>query len=295
MAALRDVLNQINGIKKTKQITKAMNLVASAKLRQAQLRIERFRPYAKKFYNILEHVGTGGDIGVHPLLGAREEIKHVGIVLITSDRGLCGGFNSMLIQKALRLARAKKKEGKFVHFYCLGKKGFEAVKKAGYVITANYPEALNTFNFSLASSIGTEIIKRYIIGEFDEVHLVYGEFKSVARQEAVELLLLPISSKNEDDNSNKKEEIRGSEYVFEPSREDLLAEMLPRFINVQVYRGMLDAAASEHAARRSAMDNASRACDDMSGQLTLLYNKTRQAAITADLMDIVGGAEALKR
>ena len=291
MPSLKDVQLQIVGVKKTKQITKAMNMVASAKLRSAQSRIERFRPYADKFYEMLGDLAGRADGEAHPLLAVREEIKTSAIVLVTSDRGLCGSFNGNLIKDATKLAAAKTAEGKEVKFYCVGKKGRDAIRKMeSYEIAMEKVGELNSFDFTLANEVGMEVIRAYLAGELDEVTLVYGEFVSMAKQVATTLPILPIAK----EAAEEAEEAVGSEYIYEPGVEGLLAELLPRFIKVQLYRGMLDTSASEHAARMTAMDNATRACDDMVDALTLVYNKTRQAAITTELMDIVGGAEALK-
>ncbi|MHC1752612.1 F0F1 ATP synthase subunit gamma [Humidesulfovibrio sp.] len=288
MASLRDVKTKIGAVKKTKQITKAMNMVASAKLRNAQGRIERFKPYAQKFFEMLGDLASGADESVHPLLAKREEKKTVGIVIVTSDRGLCGSFNVNIIKSALKLAKEKKAEGLDVKFYCVGKKGRDAVRKAEYEILVQYGDIMNSFDFTLASKLGGELINSFLDGSLDEVILCYGEFISMGRQVPVNQTVLPISGTPGEASGS------GKEYVYEPSVEGLLAELLPRFVKVQVYRGMLDTSASEHAARMTAMDNATRACDDMINSLTLLYNKTRQAAITRDLMDIVGATEALK-
>lgn len=288
MASLRDVKTKIGAVKKTKQITKAMNMVASAKLRNAQGRIERFKPYAQKFFEMLGDLASGADESVHPLLAKREEKKTVGIVIVTSDRGLCGSFNANIIKSALKLAKEKKAEGLGVKFYCVGKKGRDAVRKAEYEILVQYGDIMNSFDFTLASKLGGELINSFLDGSLDEVILCYGEFISMGRQVPVNQIVLPISGTPGEASGS------GKEYVYEPSVEGLLAELLPRFVKVQVYRGMLDTSASEHAARMTAMDNATRACDDMINSLTLLYNKTRQAAITRDLMDIVGATEALK-
>lgn len=292
MPALKDVKNKITAVKKTKQITKAMNMVASAKMRNAQARIERFRPYAAKFYEMLGDLASGADGSVHPLLEVREEVKTVGIVLVTSDRGLCGSFNTNLIKMATKLAAEKKAAGQSVKFYCVGKKGRDAVRKLEYEIGLQYPDAMNSFDFTLANEIGMELIASYLAGDLDEVHLIYGEFVSMARQPAVTLDILPIVSHAAEGEEAPAE--AKAEYLYEPSVEGLLAELLPRFIKVQLYRGILDTSASEHAARMAAMDNATKACDDLTKALTLLYNKTRQTSITRELMDIVGGAEALK-
>lgn len=289
MPSLKDVKVKIAGVKKTKQITKAMNMVASAKLRGAQQRIERFRPYAAKFYGMLGDLASKADGSAHPLLEVREEIKTCGIVLATSDRGLCGSFNANLISTALKLAKQKAAEGKTVKFYCVGKKGRDAVRKSDYEVVTAIADQMGSFDFQLANKLGLDVINHYMIGELDEVVLVYGEFVSMAKQLPITLPVLPIVSEKGEETLEPSKE-----YIYEPAVEGLLAELLPRFIKVQIYRGLLDTSASEHAARMTAMDNATRSCDDMIGALTLLYNKTRQASITRDLMDIVGGAEALK-
>lgn len=288
MPSLKDVKIKIAAVKKTKQITKAMNMVASAKLRGAQMRIERFRPYAEKFYEMLGELAKGADGSVHPLLAVREEIKTTGIVVITSDRGLCGSFNTNLINTANKLALAKQAEGKAVKLYCIGKKGRDFFRKQSFELVMQQAGVMNAFDFSLASSVGAEIITSYLTGVLDEVVVIFGEFVSLAKQVPVQQTILPMAQQAEGGAST------GKDYIYEPSVEGLLAELLPRFINVQVYRSLLDTSASEHAARMAAMDNATRACDDMVGALTLLFNKTRQATITKELMDIVGGAEALK-
>ncbi len=290
MPSLKDVKIKISGVKKTKQITKAMNMVSSAKLRKAQDRIVRFRPYAQKFYEMLGELASGVDSSAHPLLSVREEIKTIGIVLVTSDRGLAGSFNANLVNTAKRLAAAKHAEGKAVKFYCVGKKGRDAIRKTDFEVVRAYHDKMSSaFDFSLANELGKEIIGSYIAGSLDEVALVYGEFESLARQTPKTLTVLPIKPEEGKAASGPR-----SEYIYEPSVVDLLAELLPRFVNVQVYRGLLDTSTSEHAARMAAMDNATRACDDIVGALTLAYNKARQATITKELMDIVGGAEALK-
>ncbi|MGD9610567.1 MAG: F0F1 ATP synthase subunit gamma [Desulfovibrionaceae bacterium] len=292
MPALKDVKVKINAVKKTKQITKAMNMVASAKLRNAQARIERFRPYADKFYEMLGELAKGADPSVHPLLEAREEVKTVLLLVITSDRGLCGAFNHNIAQAAIKVARTKAAEGKSVKILCVGRKARDAFKRTEFEIVAAYVNEMGAFDFTLASRIGAEVIGGYVGGTYDEVTMAFGKFVSLARQEATLLPVLPLSPAE----AGAESEPAGpkAEYIYEPSVEGLLAELLPRFINVQIYRGLLDTSASEHAARMRSMDNATRNCDDLVSSLTLVYNKARQAAITTELMDIVGGSEALK-
>ncbi|MCA1944723.1 MAG: F0F1 ATP synthase subunit gamma [Desulfovibrio sp.] len=292
MASLRDISTKIGAVKKTKQITKAMNMVASAKLRGAQQRIERFRPYAEKFYAMLQELSAKADSSAHPLLEVREEIKTVGVVVMTSDRGLCGSFNAAMIREAVKVIKAKQAEGKHVRVYTVGKKGRDALRKMGFDMATAYPDRMNSFDFTLANELGMEIIEAYMARQLDEVVLVYGDFVSVARQNPEAQRLLPVAPKTPVEAASTKSVAQ--EYIYEPDVVGLLAELLPRFIKVQVYKGLLSTSASEHAARMAAMDNATKACDDMVGALTLVFNKTRQAAITTELMDIVGGAEALK-
>lgn len=294
MPSLKDVQSKIVGVKKTKQITKAMNMVASAKLRGAQSRIERFRPYADKFYEMLGELAGKADEAAHPLLTVRDEIKTVGVLLITSDRGLCGSFNANMIKAARALANDKAAAGKTVKFYCVGKKGRDWARKSDFEVVKEYADQMNSFDFTLANTLGMEMINAYMEGELDEVVLVFGEFVSMAKQEPITRTILPLSHQDAAAEGEEGAVDSGGEYIYEPDVEGLLAELLPRFIKVQIYRGLLDTSASEHAARMSAMDNATKACDDMIDSLTLVYNKTRQAAITKELMDIVGGAEALK-
>lgn len=288
MASLKDVKVKIAGVRKTKQITKAMNMVASAKLRMAQTRIEGFRPYADKFRSVLADLAAKSEGSAHPLLESRPDGKKAIIVLMTSDRGLAGAFNVSLIARALDLAKSKAAEGKHIRFICVGKKGRDAIRKAAYDLHSSYADQSNTMDFSMALHIGRDVISGYTTGEMDEVHLVYSRFDSLTRQTPTLLQLLPIEGRL------MEAEQHAQDYVYEPDMAMLLEEILPRFINVQLYRGILDTSASENAARMTAMDNATRNCDEMAATLTLLYNKTRQASITNELIDIVGGAEALK-
>jgi len=289
MASLRDIQNKIVGVKKTKQITKAMNMVASAKLRGAQSRIERFRPYADKFNDILIDLASRADASAHPLLEKREVIQNIGIVLVKTDKGLYGSFNANLCNAANRLAKQKEAEGKTVKFICIGKKGRDFIRKTSFEIVSTYAENMTHFDFQLASETGNLVIDGYLSGQFDEVHIVYGKFVNIGRQEATSSQILPAETPEVEAPAGAS-----SEYIFEPSVEGLLAELLPRYVKVQMYRGLLDTSASEHAARMSAMDNATKNCDEMVGSLTKVYNKARQSSITTQLMEIVGGAEALK-
>ncbi|CAK7037626.1 MAG: ATP synthase gamma chain [Desulfovibrio sp.] len=290
MASLKDVRVKISGVGKTKQITRAMNMVASAKLRGAQARMEKFSAYADRFHTMLENLASTGAEMTHALLTPHEEVKRAGIILATSDRGLCGGFNINIITEALNVAKAKKAEGVEVVFYCAGRKGRDAVRKAGYTIARDLSGVMGELSFSVADRIGVEAIDGYVRGELDEVILVYSKFASLMRQIPTTEYLLPITPQEVDEQKTEN----ATEYVFEPAGNALLDVLLPRIVKSLIYRGLLETSTSEHAARMTAMDNATRNCDDLIKSLTRLYNKTRQAVITNELIDIVGGVEALK-
>lgn len=289
MPSLKDVKMKIVGIGKTKQITKAMNMVASAKLRNAQARIERFRPYAAKYREVVSELAGNVKGGGHPLLEKHAEQKHCRIVIVTSDRGLCGGFNSSIIQAAFALAREKQAAGMAVSFDCIGRKGRDAVRRSDWEMASSFADRMASPDFGLAITVGSDVARQYESLALDEVWLVYGEFVSMAHQPPRTLALLPLKPPASVAKAGPQ-----CEYVYEPSEAKLLEDLLPRYVNVQIYRGILDTSASEHAARMAAMDNATRNCNELINSLTLLYNKTRQASITSELIDIVGGAEALK-
>lgn len=294
MAQLKDIQLKISAVKKTKQITKAMNMVAASKLRGAQTNMEGFRPYAAKFAEVLGSLAEKAGDEASPLLTPREEVKSINIVLCTSDRGLCGGFNSNLINKAKSFAKEQEAKGVEITFTNFGKKGRDWARKQGYKIASEHLGIVGSkFGFNIASISGGTLIEGFLSGTYDEVYIIFSEFFSVARQNPVLKKILPIPPIEKEEEEDEKSEYM-AEHICEPSPQEVLGQMLPRNIYVQLYSALLETSTSEHAARMSAMDNATKACNDMLVNLTLLYNKARQAAITADLMDIVGGAEALK-
>jgi len=295
MPQLKEVLLKIQGIKKTKQITKAMNMVAASRLRGAQNGMEAFRPYAAKFAEVLGSLAESAGEESSPLLIPREMPKKVNIVICTSDRGLCGGFNINLIDKAKKLAREKREMGMDVSFTCFGKKGRDWAKKNQDTIANQYIGVVgSTFGFNVAVTSGRELATGFLEGKYDEVHLVYAEFISMAKQTPVTTQLLPIPPLEKAEAEVDEDAPYMPEHICEPSTDGLLAVLLPKSIDVKIYSALLETSTSEHAARMMAMDNATKACNDMLDSLQLTYNRARQAAITADLMDIVGGAEALK-
>ena len=296
MATLKDIQLKIAAVKKTQQITKAMNMVAASRLRGAQTSMEAFRPYAGKFSEVLGSLAQRAGEESNPLLVPREEVKKVHVVLCTSDRGLCGGFNTNLIEKADGFVKEKAGDGIEFSFTNFGKKGRDWCRKENLQIDTEYLGVVGTnFGFSIAATAGKTLVDAFLEGTYDEVYLVYAEFVSMARQLPVLQQLLPIPPIVTEE-AEEAEEAGGymPEHICEPSTDSLLGDMLPRNVYVQIYSALLETSTSEHAARMMAMDNATKACRDMIENLTLIYNKARQAAITAELMDIVGGAEALK-
>jgi F-type H+-transporting ATPase subunit gamma len=296
MATLKDIQIKIGAVKKTKQITRAMNMVAASRLRGAQTNMEAFRPYASKFSEVLGSLAKRSAGEDNPLVTPRDEVKKIHIVLCTSDRGLCGGFNVNLVSKAGSISKDKAGEDITISFTNFGKKGRDWCRKSKKTIDREHLEVVGAnFGFNVASTEGRKLVEEYLSGTYDEVYVVYAEFISMARQVPVIKQILPIPPIEAAEQAVEAEDADYMpEHICEPSPNELLEEMLPRNVYVQLYSALLETSTSEHAARMMAMDNATKACNDMLENLTLVYNKARQAAITAELMDIVGGAEALR-
>jgi F-type H+-transporting ATPase subunit gamma len=291
MPGLRDLRKKIDAVKKIGQITKAMNMVASAKLRGLQGRLEGFRPYRARFENVLGRILASPGLNKSRIALLQErEVKRVGIVLITADRGLCGAFNSNLIREAENLIKRFRREGKEVELITVGKKGYTYFNRKVPIREA-YPEVMARVLVQDARRIARSATQAFLNGEWDEVYIIYGKFINIVKQVPVVEPFLPLRfSKAEEE----KEASKITAYLYEPDEEELLPVILPQYLNTLVFAAMLETAVSEQAARMTAMDNANRACTDMVKQLTLYYNKVRQASITKELMDIVGGAEAIK-
>ena len=296
MATLKNILLKISAVKKTKQITKAMNMVAASRLRGAQTNMEAFRPYAGKFAEVLGSLAKRAGEATNPLLVPRERVKNIHLVLCTSDRGLCGGFNANLIEKARSFMKEKAAAEINFSFTNFGKKGREWCRKENLQIDAQHLGVVgSTFGFQIASAAGKKLVDAFLDDTYDEVYVLYSEFVSMAKQLPVLKQLLPIPPIETGAGEETAESgAYLAEHICEPSSASLFADMLPRNIYIQIHSALLETSTSEHAARMMAMDNATKACNDMLENLTLIYNKARQASITAELMDIVGGAEALK-
>jgi F-type H+-transporting ATPase subunit gamma len=295
MATLKEVQLKISAVKKTRQITKAMNMVAASRLRGAQGNMEAFRPYAGKFAEVLGSLAENAGDESSPLLIPKEVVKKVHVVLMASDRGLCGGFNANITEKANKFIEEKIGQDKEVSLTAFGKKGRDWARKLKMTIEEEHLGVVGaSFDFSVASKSGRKLVDGFLKDTYDEVYVIYAEFLSMARQIPVIKQILPIPPIEAAEKDTAEDASYLAEHICEPSTDELLGDLLPRNVYVQIYSALLETSTSEHAARMMAMDNATKACNDMLENLTLIYNKARQASITAELMDIVGGAEALK-
>ncbi len=293
MASLKEVRSRIVSVNSTQQITKAMKMVAAAKLRRAQDNIIQMRPYAQKLNKMLATVSSGSESTVDSPLKAVRNIEKVLIVAVTSDRGLCGAFNTNIIKASLQLIAEKYQsqanQGN-VEIFAIGKKAAEGFKKRGFKVNTNFTDTFTRLSFATVKEAAEEIMSDYIAGKYDAVELVFNEFKNVATQIIHTDTYLPITSENTDKKSKSAE----VNYIFEPTEKEILAELIPKSLKIQLYRAVLESNASEHGARMTAMEKATENAQDLLKELKLIYNRTRQAAITTEILEIVGGAEALK-
>ena len=292
MATLRDIKRKIDAVKKTQQITRAMNMVAASKLRTTQQQLDQFVPYATQLTEIMNRVAAGVEPEGFPLLMAHEEVVKVELISLSADRGLCGAFNTNLIAAADKFIQGKEQEGLELSLTQLGRKGRDYFRRRKRPLRVFHEGMLNKPNYADASALGQEVIDLFLSHEVDEVYVCYAEFINIVTQRPVIKKLLPIAPETMEEEGQEQELL---EYIFEPSREGVLNDLLPNYINLQLLEVFFQTAVSEHAARMAAMDNAVNNCKEMVRDLTLVYNKARQAAITAELMDIVGGVEALKK
>ena len=290
MASLKDILLKIGAVKRIKQITRAMNMVAASKLRSTQGKMESFEPYAGKFAEVLGNLASRIDPDIHPLLVRKEETSRVELLHFTSDRGLCGSFNVNTINAAEKWVKEQQAQERDCNLTLVGKKGRDYFKKRGYSVMASHTNIYGSVDISFINQMTREFTERYLSDEVDEVYMIYTRFLGMAKQEPTLVKLLPI----EPPQTGEEAQGGASEYLCEPGAEELLVELLPKHVSVQIFNAFLQNEVSEHAARMTAMDNATKNCGELVENLTLVYNKARQAAITAELMDIVGGAEAIK-
>ncbi|MBB5021089.1 ATP synthase F1 subunit gamma [Desulfurispira natronophila] len=291
MSGFKDIKRRINSVKSTRQITKAMKMVAAAKLRKAQDAITNARPYASKMQDVVDSLGWRVSNDAHPMLRNCDEVKKVALYVVSSDRGLCGGFNGALFRTVRIFAKQKRAEGIEVHIYAVGKKARDIFRRDEGFQKA-YTDISQIYQFDLLRPIIEELNENFMDQHYDEVHVAFNQFVSALTQEPMTRRLLPLSQ-DEMPDDRPIEDAQRLDYTYEPNDEKLLAQLLPKHVEVQMHTMMLDSVASEHAARMTAMDAATNNASDMIEKLTLQYNRARQAAITTELTEIIAGAEAL--
>jgi len=282
MAGSKEIKNRITSVKSTHQITKAMEIVSSTKFKRFSTLVNQSKPYSKSMAGILANIAAGIKNEKHPLFDGRDEVKKVGIIVMASDRGLCGGFNNQTMKEMEKLMAEN--AGKDISVIAIGKKARDYCKKRDYDLKAEYVQLIPETMFEKAKEISENIVEYFYEGIFDEVHLIYNEFISAMATEIVSKRILPVAKVEAEENKT---------YIFEPSVEGILSSLLPKYLNIQLYQAILENTASEHSARKNAMKNATDNADEMIKDLTLQYNRERQAAITQELSEIVSGAAAL--
>ncbi len=287
MANLKEVKQRITSVVSTQQITKAMKMVSAAKLRRAQDKITQMRPYSQKLTQVLNNVSAASEGAADIIYAEKREVNKVLIVPVTSDKGLCGAFNSNII-KSCNAIIAGQFAGKDITILPLGKKGYESFKKRGYNLIPDFYQVFGNLSFDTVREAAEYVMSAFANGEYDQVILVFNEFKNVATQFVQAEQFLPMS------NSEREEEKPvESDYILEPSRAYIIEELVPTSLKIQFYKAVLESNASEHGARMTAMDKATENAGELLKELRLQYNRTRQAAITNEILEIVAGAEAL--
>ena len=288
---LKEVRNRIKSVQSTQQITKAMKMVSAAKLRRAQDSITQMRPYAKKLQEMLTNIISSADGGLTLKLAEVRAIEKVLLIVVTSDRGLCGGYNANII-KLSKATIAEKYQAQFtkgnVSIWNIGKKGFEGLSKAGYNTNDQFKDIFLNLKFETVQAAAKAAMDAFENKEFDAIEIIYSEFKNAATQAYIAEPFLPIPK------TVKAVGKKQSDFIFEPAAETLIAELMPKILNTQLYKAVLDGNASEHGARMTAMDKASENANELLKSLKISYNRARQAAITTELTEIVSGAAALQ-
>ncbi len=291
MPTLRDIRKRLKAIQNTKKITAAMKMVAAAKMRKVQDRMLNFRPYASRMGTVLTDIAKVAEREIHPLLSLRVR-KTVEVLVITSDKGLCGAFNTNILKAANNYINGLKKEGVEVSLSVVGRKARDFFKRRSIPMRNTWVGLSGRISYTNAQEIAGNLIEGYTGEAFDEVIVIYNEFKSMIAQKVTMMKLLPVGVIEGEEG--QKETTMTADYLYEPSRAAIFERLLPKYIEIQIYRALLESSAAEEAARMTAMENATKNCSELITKVTLLANKVRQASITKELMDIVGGVEALK-
>jgi F-type H+-transporting ATPase subunit gamma len=288
MATLRDIKRRIKAVQSTSKITKAMKMVAAAKFRKAQQRMFELRPYAERMSEGLSRLAADLESDIHPLLVVRPR-KNVEVLVITSDRGLCGAFNTNIQKAAAQHIADLKADGFDVSISSVGRKAKDFLKRRNVEMRNSWTGISGRLSYANAQEIAADIIESYINESVDEVVMIYNEFKSVIAQRVVVARLLPLAP-----IETTSETLPVYDILYEPSKAEIFSSLIPKNVEIQIFRALLESQASEEAARMTAMENATKSANEMIGKLSLQYNKARQASITKELMDIVGGVEAMK-
>ncbi len=283
MAGTKEIKSRIKSVKSTRQITKAMEIVSTTKFKKFSKLVSESKPYEESMKKILYNISADIKKDRHPLFDGRKEIKSVAVVVMTSDRGLCGSFNSMTL-KELEKIRARNKDKKF-RVLAIGKKGLDYSHKRKYIVDKSYVKVEQETITAVSKDISEVVVRLYNDNKYDEVYIIYNKFVSALRSDLISEKIIPIKKIQTEETSH--------EYIFEPNKEYILSALLPRFLNVQLYQALLNNIASEHSARKNAMTNATESADDMIKSLNIEYNRNRQAAITQEITEIVSGAAAL--
>ena len=290
MANLRVIRKRIGSVKSTQQITKAMKMVSAAKLRRSQESINAARPYALKLRELVESLAGKAGPEAHPLLATRE-VKKLALLVVTSDRGLCGGFNSALLRTVQRFLRDNAEKHEEISIYVVGRKGREFFRRRAVAITKEYVNILGSLSYINAETMSHDLVDAFKAGHFDEVQVVFNEFRSAISQTPRFEKLFPVSIPEGTGPAEGEADI---DYIYEPGRNEILALLIPKYVEMQIFRSLLESVAGEHGARMSAMDSATRNAKEMISSLTLQMNRARQATITRELSEIVSGSESLK-
>lgn len=291
MPTLRDIRKRLKAIQSTKKITAAMKMVAAAKMRKVQDRMLNFRPYAARMQMVLSDLARVSEREIHPLLYMRPR-KTVEVIILTSDKGLCGAFNTNILKASANYINGLKKEGVEVSVNVIGRKARDYFRRRSIPMRKQWLGLSGRITYANAQEIAGDLSENYINETFDEVVVIYNEFKSMISQKVTTMKLLPLG--RIEGEGEEKDAGMLADYLYEPNRAAIFERLLPKYIEIQIYRALLESSAAEEASRMTAMENATKNCSEMITKVTLLANKVRQAGITKDLMDIVGGVEALK-
>lgn len=287
MQSLRVIRRKIAAVKNLQKITRAMKMVAAARLRRVQDKVAAGRPYAERLEAMIRLVAPYVRKVEHPLLEVRSPVQRVGLVVLTSDRGLCGSYNNNVLRVALRFVEEQRRHGRWVRFLTLGRKGRAFLERRGYDLYESFAQLQETSPFSQFQAVAETIVQWYLSGDVDEVHIAYTRFFSAMRQVPMVVPFLPITPP-------EAEAVEEVEYLFEPAAPELLRILIPRYVHNRIYQSLLESIASEHAARMMAMGNATDNAAELIEKLTLQFNKARQASITKEILEVMSGAEALR-